>query len=179
MPEIDPILEPSYWKERVDNAQWAHSALYHCTPDDWARVREGHIAVIKEHIEKYDTVLDAGCGPGRLLELLPQGYQRSGYVGVDLYEPFIKQARMDFHEDRHRFIVGDLQNPFLYKQFSEPFDWSVLVFMRGMFINHLGQEQWELIRCNLLHASDKLLLLNYYEEGAEVNYEIIVHDPRL
>lgn len=57
----------------------------------WWRVRPG------------DRVIDIGCGPGGVLESLPDGVH---YVGIDLSETYIRSARKRFGE-RGQFIVGD------------------------------------------------------------------------
>ncbi|PYX90229.1 MAG: 16S rRNA (cytosine(1402)-N(4))-methyltransferase, partial [Acidobacteria bacterium] len=67
-----------------------------------------------------ETVLDAGCGTGRLtrdlLELLPRGR----VVGVDLSENMLRAAQeqlQDFHP-RVKFVSADLQ----HLPFRESFD---------------------------------------------------------
>lgn len=49
-------------------------------------------------------LLDIGCGPGDLLEILPEGTE---YVGFDLSETYIAAAR-ERHGSRGSFFVGDV-----------------------------------------------------------------------
>jgi SAM-dependent methyltransferase len=69
----------------------------------------GSSRVNREFIEKYvrprcgETILDLGCGPGDVCELLPN----VTYVGIDSSEPYINAARKRFGY-RARFICGDV-----------------------------------------------------------------------
>jgi SAM-dependent methyltransferase len=52
-----------------------------------------------------DRVLDVGCGPGALLNCLPQ----VTYIGIDRNAEYIDRARRA-HGDRGRFICDDVSN---------------------------------------------------------------------
>jgi 2-polyprenyl-3-methyl-5-hydroxy-6-metoxy-1,4-benzoquinol methylase len=54
-------------------------------------------------IRPEDTVLDVGCGSGRLLEFLPPSVR---YVGVDVVDSLLNLGRQKY--DRGRFIQADL-----------------------------------------------------------------------
>lgn len=58
----------------------------------------------REYVEDGDKVLDAGCGNGRLLELL--GDKDIDYVGVDFSENLIKIAQKK--HPQYKFLVGDV-----------------------------------------------------------------------
>jgi SAM-dependent methyltransferase len=62
------------------------------------------------------TVLDAGCGTGRLLAAL----KPSRGVGVDLSPKMVEVAR-HAHPDLE-FIVGDIESPGMMKQIDGKFD---------------------------------------------------------
>lgn len=51
-----------------------------------------------------ETLLDVGCGPARILDLLPSGIQ---YFGLDLSPVYIASARAKYGE-RGTFLVGDI-----------------------------------------------------------------------
>lgn len=51
-------------------------------------------------------VLDLGCGPGNLVELLPPDVE---YTGSDLSEAYIEEARRR-HGDRGRFFAGSIES---------------------------------------------------------------------
>lgn len=54
--------------------------------------------------ESGHRVLDIGCGPGDILECLPDGVD---FVGFDISEPYIASARARFG-GRGQFFVGDV-----------------------------------------------------------------------
>lgn len=71
----------------------------------------GSARVNREFVERYvrpregDDVLDVGCGPGDVFELLPQ----VRYVGIDFSEDYIAAARRRFGA-RARFVCGNLND---------------------------------------------------------------------
>lgn len=67
--------------------------------NSWAELKR-----IAAGIKDGESVLDIGCGNGRLLELI--GDRRVGYVGVDNSEKLLEQARINYLG--HRFIQGDI-----------------------------------------------------------------------
>jgi SAM-dependent methyltransferase len=62
------------------------------------------VMLVKEHVRPWDgaRVLDLGCGPGTLVAYLGN----VEYVGIDVSERYIAQARREFG-DRAEFRVGD------------------------------------------------------------------------
>ena len=82
----------------------AHHGIYRVF-----RSLTGSARVNREFIDHYvrprddDAVLDLGCGPGDVFELLP----RVRYVGIDMSPAYIAAARRRFGE-RAAFYCGDL-----------------------------------------------------------------------
>lgn len=62
------------------------------------------VTLVREHVRPWDgaRILDLGCGPGTLLGYLGD----VEYVGIDVSEDYIAQARREFG-DRAEFRVGD------------------------------------------------------------------------
>lgn len=70
------------------------------------------------YIKDGDTILDAGCGNGRLSLLV--GEKRAEYVGMDNNIELVKIARKNFPE--RAFVLGDLLNmPFGENEFDVVF----------------------------------------------------------
>jgi len=63
------------------------------------------IKKLAAEVQDGEAVLDAGCGNGRLLEVLPA---RVEYLGVDNSEELIKLARRNY--PNHKFVVADILN---------------------------------------------------------------------
>jgi len=66
------------------------------------------------------SVLDIGCGFGDLNQALKK-YPDYSYLGVDLVEEFIDEAKIRYNESPIAFECVD----FLQKNFNEPFDYAV------------------------------------------------------
>jgi len=71
------------------------------------------IVSVEEHIRPKagDRVLDCGCGPGILLEYLPD----VDYVGIDIDENYIESARRRFG-DRGTFRVGTVDQNTIHEE---------------------------------------------------------------
>lgn len=68
--------------------------------------RRVRVELLDRHLrpEPGQQVLDIGCGPGDILECLPDDV---GYVGFDLSDAYIASARKAYG-DRGQFFVGDV-----------------------------------------------------------------------
>src|SRR5205814_4879583 len=65
-----------------------------------------------------ETVLDAGCGSGRVTRLLLEHLPEGRVIGVDASASMIEQAREALPDDRTELIVSDL----LDLELTEPVD---------------------------------------------------------
>lgn len=171
-----PIFDPTFWRERLERARernQEHQALFLTSFEVWETTEKRHRAILKELIQPTDSILDVGCGWGRLLSLLPAikgigtptpdyGWYGS-YFGVDISPDFIALAKQRYPGER--FAVGDLRC--LYTSVPtlpiKRYDWAVAIAMREMIIGAAGEKVWELIQTNLLHHHCKKLLLLTYD----------------
>jgi ubiquinone/menaquinone biosynthesis C-methylase UbiE len=87
---------------------------------DAANVREG------------DSVLDAGCGYGGMLEWCRHTGKNVDYFGIDISSSMILAAKKKFPGDSARFAVSDLLE---YKPGPASVDW---VLINGVFSQLLG-----------------------------------------
>ena len=81
-----------------------------------------------------DKILDIGCGPGDILDFLPE----SDYTGIDIDSNYIKQAKCKYGK-RGRFICVDISN-FNLKS-KETFD---IVICIGV-LHHLDNEECHIL----------------------------------
>jgi cyclopropane fatty-acyl-phospholipid synthase-like methyltransferase len=92
--------------KRLSDFVLAHHGIYRTF-----RTLTGSARVNRAFVEQYvcpsegDAVLDLGCGPGDVFELMPQ----VRYVGIDMSENYVAAARRKFGE-RARFLSGDLNS---------------------------------------------------------------------
>jgi len=159
----EAICDPRYWARRLREAphDQPHHAIFKCPRDRWERIEAKHREILAATIHPAASVLDAGCGWGRLLTLMPNNWF-GDYLGLDLSPSFIEQARR-FHRHRH-FYVADLRKYLPNPSDGPRWTWGVLISIRPMIRRHLGGEAWEEIERNLRGHCSKLLYLEYDED---------------
>lgn len=155
----DPIDDPAFWKHRLETAKVLHHSIYKCPLDLWQRIEERHRQILAATIGQHDSVLDSGCGWGRLLDLMPVEWQ-GDYKGIDLSPDFIEMARRSY--PRQLFATGDLR----FCRHLLPhanYDWAVLISIRGMVQRNQGDEVWAQMEAELHRVARQLLFLEYDE----------------
>ena len=158
------VLDPGYWKERLIKAQRAgklHHAVFECDPDRWRRVAVKHREILARHVTEGTSVLDCGCGWGRLIDLMPPKWAGE-YLGIDISPDFIRLAQMDHPEAR--FAVWDMREAGNLSPTTGKYDLAVLVSIRPMVIRELGGDVWEKMEAAIRKVSLKLLYLEYDEK---------------
>lgn len=153
----EPILSPDYWRQRLEQAKELHQAVFRCPLDRWQRIEARHRKLLSDLILPHDSILDAGCGWGRLLTLLPKDWD-GRYLGVDLSPDFVALAQQT--HPRKEFVVGDLRR----LDFPDTFDWAVCISIRPMMKRNLGEDVWNLMEQELIRVSRRVLFLEYDEE---------------
>lgn len=81
-------------------------------------------ALLRVPVQAGDSILDFGCGTGRLADLLPEGVD---YLGIDWSEGVIKQARARRARENASFVVGSVYDlrPADWVVASGPFNYAV------------------------------------------------------
>lgn len=157
---VEPISDVTYWRGRLEKAKMQHHAIYMCGKAEWDAIAQRHREILAEKIIETDSILDAGCGWGRLLTLMPAGW-RGDYVGVDLSPDFIRMAKTEYpYVD---FRVGDLRD--LSGLGDRVYDWAILISMRRMVINNMGQGAWDQMEGQLKQHAKRLLFLDYERDN--------------
>ncbi len=159
----EPILDPGYWKARLESATRAdaiHHAIFRCPLAHWEAIEAKHRLILANAIGLHESVLDVGCGYGRLLRLLPKCW-RGDYAGLDLSPDFIRLAQL-FHPDR-KFLVAraDEAHEALDDCGFNRFDWAVLISFRPMVKRNLGDDAWAAAERSVRQCAKKLLFLEY------------------
>jgi hypothetical protein len=173
------IERPDYWKRRLREAQHSgmiHHSIYKCSLEQWHRIAERHRQILAELIQLEDSILDCGCGWGRLLELLPESW-RGEYLGVDLSPDFIQLAKRRYLDPppsayplrKIEFGVGDLRHdlPLLVNP-KRKITWAVLISIRPMVIRNLGQEAWNEMEAEIRQVASRILYLEYDPEAVQM-----------
>lgn len=81
--------------------------------------RKDYPAILEELArEPFETLLDAGCGTGPMIEILAEHYPGKRYTGIDLTPAMIEAAQAK-HIPHAEFVVGDCENlPFADASFD-------------------------------------------------------------
>jgi cyclopropane fatty-acyl-phospholipid synthase-like methyltransferase len=162
-PPGERIFEPGYWKDRLLHAidrEQVHHAIFVTGSQQWSQIAEQHRELLARHVRSDESILDAGCGWGRLLSLTPR-YWKGDYLGIDISPDFLESARAS-HPAR-TFLLHDMREP-LPERYRNVFDWAVLISIRQMVRENAGEEAWETVQRNLFDASRRILVLEYSSE---------------
>jgi SAM-dependent methyltransferase len=168
--ERQPIEDPVYWKKRLNKALYTrqlHHSIFVCTLEKWEAIETRHCQILDRLILPNESILDAGCGYARLLDLMPKDWQGS-YVGVDLSPDFIKLAATN-HPDND-FICSPLEialhhlHRIMLAQSGTKYDWCILISIRDMIKRNSGEETWNEIHDGIRKVANRILYLEYDEE---------------
>jgi SAM-dependent methyltransferase len=167
LPGGEPIFDPAYWAGRLREARSGclHHAVFRCPEERWRAIEARHRALLARVIGPGDSILDCGCGWGRLLELLPRHWEGL-YYGVDLSPDFVDMAKSKYGAEhdllgfpRYHFAVGDLRDLSEYKWSG--MDWAVFVSVRPMIRRHMGGAVWDAVEAEARSVARRLLFLEY------------------
>jgi SAM-dependent methyltransferase len=164
-----PVLDPAFWRERLQ-AGGPRSAIYHCTDAEWERHEQRHRAILAKMIGWRESVLDVGCGYGRLIDLLPKEWA-SSYLGIDLSPELVSEAARQ--HPLYPFVICDVRNYILPGVLAK-FDWAVCVSLKHTIIGNCGLEVWERVERVINRMVSKILYLEF-DLNEEPDYGV----PRL
>jgi hypothetical protein len=174
----EAILDPRYWARRLREAKRVgrlHEAVFRCPTERWLEIESKHREILARTVGDGDSILDCGCGWGRLLTLLPKSWI-GRYVGVDISPDFLdmKWEAMNaaagqayWRREAWSFERHDLDR--LPPQWPAGwFDWGVLVSIRPMMKRNLGDEAWAKMEAEVRRVCKRLLYLEYdpQDEGS-------------
>ncbi len=151
-----PTNDPAFWRERIAHAEKLgdlYRSVYTTTRSDWDVIERIHRNILLQHVHEWTTVLDVGCGYGRLLALMPENW-KGHYCGVDICMEFVQRAKT--LSPSRLFVCDDMRNIV-----CEPYDLAVLISVRGMLLADYGKDYWNECLANLRKVSRKRLYLEY------------------
>lgn len=157
---IQPVLSPSYWRERIGKAlvkEEIHRAVYETTLDEWRKIEDHQRKVLRTTLRPTDSVLDVGCAWGRLLSMMPQEW-KGDYTGIDASPDFINMALTAY--PTRRFIGDDMRVCHEHFQPKE-FDWAILCSIKGTLTTHLGELFWRQAESSIKQVCKKMLFIDY------------------
>lgn len=144
--------------------------------------------IIINNIHFYEgfSVLDVGCGAGRLAHLLPPDID--GYVGFDAATSMIKRAQKEFQEKPNfNFLNIDL-NEFARTKYAQKKYNLIFCVAFSIYVNDVDlvtlyekiaqmtdmkENSYIFIRESLSREGDRLTLKEHYSDGLQMNYSAI------
>lgn len=100
--EPDHIIQDNKWEFNEDVTNVFEDMLSRSIPQ-YQIMREATVDIVSKFIQNGDMILDLGCSNGLGLQYLVNRLgARCRYLGIDISEPMLKQARDRFKE--HEFI---------------------------------------------------------------------------
>ena len=167
----EPIFDPSYWSDRIAVAKERneiHQSVFICGGPHWEEIEAYQANIIPQYIQPRETVLDVGCGFGRMAKLITPG----NYLGIDLCPGMIEIAEQTY--PHHHFLEADIHSLDLP---THGFDWGLVASVRRMVIRYKGAVVWNHIQKELLRVCHRLLVIEYNEAHEDINTsEILVID---
>lgn len=161
-----PVDNPEYWTDRLMHTKKLgyaiHHAVYNVSVEKWKHVQSVHARILPRLFHPYQKakILDAGCGYGALLDILPLNIE---YTGIDLCPAFISEAKR-LHPPLEKpypvFFSGNLNTIPLPDRY---FDICIARSLEGTITENLGYAAWKKVESELLRVSYRLVLLNYTE----------------
>lgn len=145
-----PIDKLGFWKERIIKAVKEHYSVYITSENDWKRINEAHKVIIEKEIKQGESVLDAGCGYGRMSVYF------DNYHGIDFSPDFIEKAKGKYPDKT--FSVENLK-ALSFKDKS--FDWGIMVSIKRMVQDNLGELEWKKMEKEMKRVCKKVLILEY------------------
>lgn len=180
---VKPVSTPEFWRGRILTAlatgKELHTIIYDTDYGNWQEIQSHTRSKFADLLVGGERILDAGCGYGALFETVPRIPRRSRrsrrsaraveYMGVDISQDLIDLGRI--RNPAADLQVGDLRS----LSFSDQsFTYAVCRSIRGMIIDNLGLDEWQLIVKELLRVAKQLILIEYNDPGKWR----IVNDPQ-
>ena len=156
----DDVTDPEWWAARVRACGGdLQRAQYDGNAGAFAECHARQMGELRRAgIKPTDSVLDAGCGYGRLLTLLPAEW-KGEYVGVDFCEEFVEIARVIWKG--RKFICHDLADvSSLYRRSADQFDVAVCVWVRTMLVDRGLHDVWETIEGELRKCARRVVVID-------------------
>jgi len=150
------INDSAFWKQRLEKAlenQEIHRSVFDIGVEKWNHIQKTHKQILPRYLRPGMRVLDAGCGYGSLLEILPSDIE---YLGIDASPDLIREAEQ--RHPNHQFVKANLR---YLPSSTGLFDVVICRSIKGMVCEHLGESVWNVIQDRLLSVAPRLILLNY------------------
>ena len=156
-----PTEQIAFWEERLAETKKKNWPIYRAiarthSDEIWEKAQEEQRVLLHRFIQPYSTILDAGCGVGAAVPLLPDN--ESTYLGIDFAECLVKEARLQHPEKE--FQVTNLLDLCCFSE--DQFDFTFCRGVQGIVSGRLGNDTWLSMKEELKRISKRLLLMSQF-----------------
>ena len=149
--------QEEFWEKRLretkSRGKPIHEATARCGKGVWEKSQVEQQVIIRQIIQPCDSVLDAGCGVGCLVPLLPDN--GCTYLGVDFARCLIEEARLQYPEKE--FQVANLLD---LSQFNkQQFNLTICRGIEGAICGGQGPSIWHQMKEEMERVSELILLM--------------------
>lgn len=164
------------YQTRIAKMGMSGRTMFYATEKQHRRKLLQFSSIIKSTLSADDTILDIGCGYGKLLEFLPP----CKYVGIDLIPEFVEYARRKY--PGVSFLNTDL------REYRSAYDWGVLLGVVNGIPNPEELIELAWMNCNkgllvdfidVRKLNDTSFGLNVFDTGDCFNHFLTLGAPEI
>ena len=152
------VVDPDYWRDRMYGAFASgerHRLMFNGSIDQFENIERRQADALKV-VQPRQSVIDVGCGYGRLLYLLSRRRWRGLYVGYDVSPDLVGVARKWWPD--YAFVVADMANDPPPAPFRA--DWAVAVWVRSMMVGNGFGAEWDRIEAWMRSNAKNVLIVD-------------------
>lgn len=154
----EPVSDPAYWLDRMHGAFASgerHRLMFNGSIEQFSDIENRQKRALRV-IKPGQSVIDVGCGYGRLLDLLRIQEWKGQYVGYDVSPDLVSVARKWWPD--YEFHVANLASDSPDPPFRA--NWAVSIWVKTMLMgNGLGVE-WDRIEEWMRRSADEVLIVD-------------------
>lgn len=158
------VINPDYWRDRMYGAFASgerHRLMFNGSIEQFEEIEDRQKDALRV-IKLRDSIIDVGCGYGRLLHLLrspiPNPVHRKKwmgkYIGYDVSPDLVAVARKWWPD--YTFVVADLSNNAAPSPMRA--DWAVALWVKSMLLGNGYGAEWDRIEA-WMHANATRVLV--------------------
>lgn len=152
---FNDVTNPVFWRDRLSTCGGdLQRAMFTGSSDEFATAHADQMRQLhKAGIRPTDSVLDVGCGYGRLLTLMPADWA-GDYVGIDVSPDLIALARI-LYPARRFHVIDRGRMPFV----DERFDVAVAVWLRTMLVDNGKLDVWQRVELEMCRVARRVIII--------------------